>query len=378
MIPTTSIKNPINQEPIKQEPIKQEISKSTNLVKHLINNIINHNNSKKEIKISDNFPIRTDAQSNSWNIFPDIDFHALLTGNSLKDLESKIIIEAIKPIFPQLTPEELDTLTNYILNIPIIKVRLENINKRLITQVETVGLMTLQDIIGVIPELGDAIGAIMDVIYSGRKYKQIYDDIDSIKTEIINKIPHDMDGLKELLKEQAKNAVHDTIKKSIGNSNIHENLNKHIQNASNAAASLHNIHDQASSIQNMVHNSVNNLNPDSFKQLTSDKLTEYTINAATNIKNQTKNVAQLVVDNAVKKPITNNLNNQYDYLQGRIERRLTDKGNDIGIPHKPLSSSGGSNLKRKTTRHNRRKTTRHNRRKTTRHNRSNLRKTKKN
>jgi len=281
-------------------------------------------------------------QKDAWfDIFSHISMPDFSEGDPLYQFEHKIIAEAVKTVFPQLSPEELDGLTNYILSIPIIQVRLENINERLKTQAETVGLMTLQDIIGIIPELGDAIGAVMDIIYSGRKYKAIYDDVHRVKTEIIDKIPNNMDGLKKILKEQAMNTVHGSVQNSMnqfGDSlDISKHLNEHIGAAANAAANIHNLHEQVSDIHKGITDNSNKLNPDNLKQLTSQHLANHANDVAQNLHNYAAASATSSINNAIQ-----DHTNKYSQ---KIEEGLQKNGKKIGRPHK-----GGNNLTRKTRR----------------------------
>jgi len=323
-------------------------------------------------------------QKDAWfDIFSHISMPDFSEGDPLYQFEHKIIAEAVKTVFPQLSPEELDGLTNYILSIPIIQVRLENINERLKTQAETVGLMTLQDIIGIIPELGDAIGAVMDIIYSGRKYKAIYDDVHRVKTEIIDKIPNNMDGLKKILKEQAMNTVHGSVQNSMnqfGDSlDISKHLNEHIGAAANAAANIHNLHEQVSDIHKGITDNSNKLNPDNLKQLTSQHLANHANDVAQNLHEQVSDIHKGITDNSNKlnpdnlkqltsqhlanhandvaqnlhnyaaasatSSINNAIQDHTNKYSQKIEEGLQKNGKKIGRPHK-----GGNNLTRKTRR----------------------------
>ena len=297
-----------------------------------------HKNKKAQDKYSEDslcYVVIKNPQKDAWfDIFSHISMPDFSEGDPLYQFEHKIISEAVITVFPQLSPEELDGLTNYILSIPIIKVRLENINERLKTQAETVGLMTLQDIIGIIPELGDAIGAVMDIIYSGRKYKKIYDDVNKTKTEILDKIPHNMDDLKELLKEQAMNTVHGAVKKSMNKVSdgldVSNHLNQHIGAVADAAANIHNLHGQVNDIHKGITDNIQNLHPDNLKQLTSQHFAKHA-----------NDVAAASATSSIKNVIQDHTNKNSQ----KIEETLREKGKKIGREHK-----GGNYLRRKTRR----------------------------
>ena len=176
------------------------------------------------------YNIKTTPQKDAiMEIFSHISMPDISKEGTLLDAEKKIIKQAINTIFPNLVTEELDALTEYILDIPIIKFKLEDINQRFIAQAQELGKSVLGDVVGLVPVYGDAIGIVIDLGYSSLKYKKLYDRISSIKTEIIDNIPHNKSELKELLKNQIMKSTEQAV------NNVQTSANNAINNSINSA-----------------------------------------------------------------------------------------------------------------------------------------------
>ena len=201
------------------------------------------------------YNIKTTPQKDAiMEIFSHISMPDISKEETLLDAEKKIIKQAINTIYPNLVTEELDALTEYILNIPIIKFKLEDVNERFITRAQELGKTVLGDVVGLVPIYGDAIGFVIDVGYSSLKYKKLYDRISNIKTEIIDIIPHTKSELKKLLKNQIMKSTEQAV------NNVQTSANNAINNSINSAQTTANnaINNSINSAQTSANNAINN------------------------------------------------------------------------------------------------------------------------
>ena len=200
------------------------------------------------------YNIKTTPQKDAiMEIFSHISMPDISKEETLLDAEKKIIKQAINTIYPNLVTEELDALTEYILNIPIIKFKLEDVNERFITRAQELGKTVLGDVVGLVPIYGDAIGFVIDVGYSSLKYKKLYDRISNIKTEIIDIIPHTKSELKKLLKNQIMKSTEQAV------NNVQTSANNAINNSINSAQTSANnaINNSINSAQTSANNAIN-------------------------------------------------------------------------------------------------------------------------
>ena len=200
------------------------------------------------------YNIKTTPQKDAiMEIFSHISMPDISKEETLLDAEKKIIKQAINTIYPNLVTEELDALTEYILNIPIIKFKLEDVNERFITRAQELGKTVLGDVVGLVPIYGDAIGFVIDVGYSSLKYKKLYDRISNIKTEIIDNIPHTKSELKKLLKNQIMKSTEQAV------NNVQTSANNAINNSINSAQTSANnaINNSINSAQTSANNAIN-------------------------------------------------------------------------------------------------------------------------
>jgi hypothetical protein len=113
----------------------------------------------------------------------------LIKSESAEDLMKRIIGEALDEEAPNLDPEQKEQVLNDIMQIPAVNYPInfydQKVKANMWRKVRDVG----KGIIGVIPEIGDAIDVAVDAATIGYKAEQLAKEFQEIKSTIKNAIP---------------------------------------------------------------------------------------------------------------------------------------------------------------------------------------------